>query len=157
MPKPNAAPPSKRLSANSSAGRSSASSFANSGALRLAGRLLWFYQASGIQQLVRDSGILNLFPQSLRVLEAKTPVVKRHFSPDLIAPEELPGGTRSRASADDREVVPPTRYRVGLLTGCVQDLVFSDVNRDTADVLLANDCTVVTPALARLLRLASRA
>ena len=36
-------------------------------------------------------------------------------------------------------------YRVGLLTGCVQDLVYSDVNRDTADVLLANGCTVVTP------------
>ena len=37
------------------------------------------------------------------------------------------------------------RYRVGLLTGCVQDLAFSDVNRDTADVLLANGCEVITP------------
>ncbi|HEX4140897.1 MAG TPA: (Fe-S)-binding protein, partial [Candidatus Methylacidiphilales bacterium] len=36
-------------------------------------------------------------------------------------------------------------YRVGLLTGCVQDLIYSNVNRDTADVLLANGCTVVTP------------
>jgi glycolate oxidase iron-sulfur subunit len=27
----------------------------------------------------------------------------------------------------------------------VQDLIYSDVNRDTADVLLANGCTVVTP------------
>jgi glycolate oxidase iron-sulfur subunit len=34
---------------------------------------------------------------------------------------------------------------VALLTGCIQDLVFSNVNRDTADVLLANGCTVVTP------------
>jgi glycolate oxidase iron-sulfur subunit len=32
-----------------------------------------------------------------------------------------------------------------LLTGCVQDLVYSDVNRDTADVLRANGCAVVTP------------
>ena len=32
-----------------------------------------------------------------------------------------------------------------MLTGCVQDLVFADVNRDTADVLLANGCEVVTP------------
>ena len=37
------------------------------------------------------------------------------------------------------------RQRVALLTGCVQDLVFSQVNRDTADVLLANGCEVVTP------------
>ena len=31
------------------------------------------------------------------------------------------------------------------LTGCVQDLAFSEINRDTADVLLANHCTVHTP------------
>jgi glycolate oxidase iron-sulfur subunit len=36
---------------------------------------------------------------------------------------------------------------VALLTGCVQDLVFSDLNRDTADVLLANGCAVDTPPL----------
>jgi glycolate oxidase iron-sulfur subunit len=35
---------------------------------------------------------------------------------------------------------------VALLTGCIQDLVFPDINRDTADVLLANDCTVDTPS-----------
>jgi glycolate oxidase iron-sulfur subunit len=34
---------------------------------------------------------------------------------------------------------------VGLLTGCVQDLAFPQVNRDTVDVLLANGCEVVTP------------
>jgi glycolate oxidase iron-sulfur subunit len=33
-----------------------------------------------------------------------------------------------------------------MLTGCVQDLVFPDVNRDTVDVLLANGCVVDTPA-----------
>jgi glycolate oxidase iron-sulfur subunit len=106
--------------------------------LRLAGRLLWIYQAIGLQTLVRRSGILNLFPKSLRYLEAKTPTIKRRFSPDLIAPEELPG--RRRPTGDGSRT-----YRVGLLTGCVQDLIYSDVNRDTADVLLANNCTVVTP------------
>jgi len=98
--------------------------------LRLVGRLLRFYQAAGWQALVRRSGVLRLLPKTLHVLEAKTPVVKRHFSPDLIASEE-----KSETGA----------HRVGLLTGCVQDLVYSDVNRDTADVLLANGCTVVTP------------
>ena len=32
-----------------------------------------------------------------------------------------------------------------MLTGCVQDLVYPDVNRDTVDVLLANGCEVITP------------
>jgi glycolate oxidase iron-sulfur subunit len=31
------------------------------------------------------------------------------------------------------------------LTGYVQDLVYPDINRDTVDVLLANDCEVITP------------
>ena len=95
--------------------------------LRFVGRLLWLYQACGLQALVRRSGLL---PKSLRGLEAKTPTIQRHFSPDLISTEEGVG-----------EAV----YRVGLLTGCVQDLIYSDVNRDTADVLRANGCSVVTP------------
>jgi glycolate oxidase iron-sulfur subunit len=118
--------------------------------LRLVGRLLYLYQALGLQSLVRASGILHLFPQSLRGLEAKTPTIQRHFSPDLILEEES-GVDASDSFASMRfSGLPPVpnerkTYRVGLLTGCVQDLIYSDVNRDTADVLLANNCTVVTP------------
>ena len=107
---------------------------ARQGRLRLAGRLLRIYQALGLQTLVRRSGVLRLLPKAWRALEAKTPTIQPHFSPGLIAPEETPGPSGKGA-----------RYRVGLLSGCVQDLVFSDVNRDTADVLLANGCAVVTP------------
>ena len=35
--------------------------------------------------------------------------------------------------------------KVALLTGCIQDIAFSQINRDTADVLLANSCEVHTP------------
>jgi glycolate oxidase iron-sulfur subunit len=98
--------------------------------LRLAGRLLFVYQASGLQKLVRKSGLTGLLPKQLRELEPLTPTVNRHFSDALIREIETP---------------PVRRYRVGLLTGCVQDLIYSDVNRDTADVLLAHDCQVVTP------------
>ena len=44
--------------------------------------------------------------------------MKRHFSDALIRPVETPG---------EHEI------RVGLLTGCVQDLIFQHVNRDTAE------------------------
>lgn len=104
--------------------------FAKPGWLRAAGRMLWLYQASGASAAVRRLGLTRLLPGSLRDLEPATPQVRRHFSDTLIAAEERPE-------------LP--RLRVGLLTGCVQDLVFSDVNRDTADVLLANGCAVVTP------------
>jgi glycolate oxidase iron-sulfur subunit len=100
--------------------------------LRLVGRLLYLYQSTGLQDLFRSMGLLQLFPDRIQQLEPQTPTIQAKFSHQLIAPIEKP--------ADG-----VIRYRVGLLTGCVQDLVFSNINRDTADVLLANGCEVHTP------------
>ncbi len=105
--------------------------FMRPGALRATGRLVSLYQRSGLEAVVRWSGAVRLLPPALRRLEPQTPRIAAKFSNALIAAHEQP-----RAGA---------RYRVALLTGCVQDLVFPDVNRDTADVLLANGCAVDTP------------
>jgi glycolate oxidase iron-sulfur subunit len=99
--------------------------------LRLVGRALRTYQRSGLQALVRRSGVLKLLPRRLQQLEAMTPTVARRFSADLIAPVTPAHGRR--------------RFRVALLTGCAQDLIFSDVNRDTAEVLARHGCEVRTP------------
>jgi len=101
--------------------------------LRLVGRLIRIYQASGTQFLFRKLGAPRLLPKNLRDLEPMTPQICAKFSHQLIRPEEKPAGE--------------PRYRVALLTGCVQDLAFAGVNRDTADVLLQNGCTVVAPPL----------
>jgi glycolate oxidase iron-sulfur subunit len=98
--------------------------------LRAVGRLLYLYQNSGLETLVRKLHLTALLPKRLRELEQLTPRVNRHFSDELIKLNEMP---------------PVKKYRVGMLTGCVQDLTFSDVNRDTVDVLLANNCEVITP------------
>lgn len=105
--------------------------------LRWMGRLLFVYQWTGLDLLMRKVQFFRLIPERLRELETQTPRVAARFSDALIA--EVEGGCRTGASP------VPRRYRVGLLTGCVQDLVFPDINRDTADVLLANGCEVVTP------------
>jgi glycolate oxidase iron-sulfur subunit len=107
--------------------------FMNPRALRFAGRLLRLYQKCGIDRAVRRFGLTRLLPQDLRALEPQTPKIAPAFSNELIDEFE------SRTS--------PAKHRVALLTGCVQDLVFSDINRDTADVLLANGCEVHTPPL----------
>ncbi len=101
-------------------------------ALRTAGRALRLYQRSGLQAMVRRTGLTRLLPADLRRLEPQAPAIAPAFSDALIARQEQPSGGR--------------RARVALLTGCVQDLVFPDVNRDTADVLLANGCEVDTPS-----------
>jgi glycolate oxidase iron-sulfur subunit len=99
--------------------------------LRLAGRAIRLYQTLGLQTLLRRSGSLRLLPQRLRELEALTPDIQPRFSAELIAPVTPAAGAR--------------RYRVALLVGCAQDLIYSDVNRDTAEVLARNGCEVFTP------------
>ena len=101
--------------------------------LQFLGSLMRLYQRLGIQSLVRRSGIMKLFPKRLQEMEAMTPDIQPHFSSELIAPLTPPSGER--------------RYRVAMLTGCAQDLIFSDVNLDTVEVLARNGCEVVTPAL----------
>ena len=105
--------------------------FAKPWLLRLVGQCLRYYQELGLQSLVRRLGLTRLLPGNLGQLEPTTPTVRAHFSDVLIhATEKTP---------------KEERFRVGMLTGCVQDLVFSDINRDTVEVLMENGCTVVTP------------
>ena len=99
--------------------------------LRLAGRALRLYQQLGFQTLLRRSGILNLLPRRLRELEALTPAIQPRFSADLIPPVT--------------PAIGPQKYRVAMLIGCAQDLIFSDINRDTVEVLTRNGCEVITP------------
>ena len=99
--------------------------------LQLVGLVLRLYQQLGFQFLIRRSGILKLLPGRLRELEAMTPDIRPRFSNELIAPVTPASGQR--------------RYRVALLTGCAQDLIFSEINRDTAEVLTRNGCDVITP------------
>lgn len=106
--------------------------------LRLAGRALWLWQASGAQSAFRRLGLTRLLPENLRRLEPQTPPVRRRFSHELIRPVEQPGASTPAAGSRPRR-------RVAVLTGCVQDLFFSDINRATVDVLLANNCEVHTP------------
>jgi glycolate oxidase iron-sulfur subunit len=96
--------------------------------LRLLRLPLLAYQKSGVQALVRRSGILNLFPKQLRVLEA--------LLPQLGSSKSVPNVTAAQG---------PQRRRVGLLLGCVQREFFPEVNAATARVLAAEGCEVVAP------------
>ncbi len=104
--------------------------FTDLGRLRTMTGLLRFYQRSGLQKVVRASGILSLFGR-LGQMEALLPAI-----PGPRLGEALP------------EVIPAKgerRGRVGLLTGCVQRFFFAHVNRVTARVLSDNGYEVVVP------------
>jgi glycolate oxidase iron-sulfur subunit len=99
--------------------------------LALAAASLRFYQASGLQALVRRSGLARLLPGTLPAWEALMPTM-----PPAAERAPLPALTPA---------VGARRARVALLTGCVQSVVFGAHNRATARVLARNGCEVVAP------------
>jgi glycolate oxidase iron-sulfur subunit len=103
--------------------------FANPKRLRLLGRILGTYQKSGLQTLLRSSGLLQLLPARLAAMEALAPQVRQRETFAEVTP-----------------AVGEKRRRVGLLLGCAQREFLSQVNAATARVLAAEGCEVVAPA-----------
>jgi len=96
--------------------------------LRLLRPFLSAYQKSGLQSLVRGSGLLKLFPKQLSAMEALMPKL----------------GTSARIAP----VTPARgekRKRVGLLLGCVQREFVPEINAATVRVLAAEGCEVLAP------------
>ena len=92
---------------------------------------LAIYQKLGMARLVRSTGLLQ------------------RLSPRLAAMESLLPPVTAQSFQDNLPTVVPaqgeTRYRVGMILGCVQRLFFTEVNEATARVLSANGCEVVIP------------
>jgi glycolate oxidase iron-sulfur subunit len=86
------------------------------------------YQRSGLQALLRNTGVLRLAPKRLRAMESLLP----HLPPK----ESIPEVTAAQGAG---------RGRVGLLLGCVQREFFPQVNAATARVLSAEGFEVVAP------------
>src|SRR5438309_10011966 len=86
------------------------------------------YQKSGLQAVVRGSGLLKLLPKKIRAMEALLPKLGPR---ETVAEVTPPAGTKRR--------------RVGLLLRCVQPEFLPQVNAATTRVLAAEGCEVVAP------------
>lgn len=98
--------------------------------LAFAGRLLRFYQCSGLQTLVRGSRLLRLFGR-LEQVEQLLPPIETRFFFDHIG-QVFPAEGRQRA-------------RVAFFAGCIANLAFARLNEATIRVLQKNGCEVVVP------------
>ena len=96
--------------------------------LRLVRGPLRAYQRTGLQALVRRSGLLARLAPTLAAMEEIAPPITRAAR----LPERV-------AARGERRAV------VGLLTGCVQGAFFPGVNAATARVLALEGCDVVVP------------
>ncbi|MBO0827819.1 MAG: 4Fe-4S dicluster domain-containing protein [Streptosporangiales bacterium] len=98
------------------------------GRMRVMRRMLRAYRTLRLDRFVRTVGLYPRLPGPLRAMES--------IAPPLNESVRLP--IRTPAEGERRAVV-------GLLTGCVQDVFFSDVNAATARVLAAEGCDVIVP------------
>jgi glycolate oxidase iron-sulfur subunit len=102
--------------------------FGRLGLMRAAARLLKFYQRSGLRDLVRGSGLLQVL--GLQEVEALAPTISdRFFTPQ------------------DQRFMPPgiARAKAFLHAGCIMHVAFAAWNEATARVLNAAGVEVVVP------------
>ncbi len=86
------------------------------------------YQRTGLQKLLRRSGLLQRLAPTLAIMEDIAPPVGKA--------QKLPERVEARGTR---------RMTVGMLTGCVQGAFFPGVNAATARVLALEGCDVVIP------------
>lgn len=98
--------------------------------LKSAGAMLFVYQSSGLQQLVRRSGFLKLLGKMGRI-EHLTPRAEVPFFFDKVGKTYPAHGEK--------------RYRVAMLAGCLANFTSARLNEATVRVLQVNGCEVVIP------------
>ncbi len=92
--------------------------------------VLWLYQRLGVRWLARKSGLFKLMG---KLGEAEL-IMPNIADPYLKA--KLQDFTPSKGK---------TRYRVGFISGCIMNQVFTETNLATIRVLIENGCDVITP------------
>jgi glycolate oxidase iron-sulfur subunit len=98
--------------------------------MTVSGALLFLYQASGLETLVRALGFLKLLGK-VGQLEQLVPRAEPPFFFSQIGKTFPAQGER--------------RYRVALMAGCIANVCFARLNEATVRVLEQNGCEVVVP------------
>ena len=106
--------------------------FPHSHRLEAAGSLLKLYQKSGMQKMMRTTGMLNMMPTHLAEMEHVMPKITRSVRKKYKKKRVLKAKAERKAE-------------VAFLTGCIMDVMFSDINEATLNVLRRNGNDVVIP------------
>ena len=99
--------------------------------LRIVGGLMWVHQKSGLESLVRSTGLLKLMGPLGKI---------EHLTPEA----QLPSFFNQYGKVFFAE--GPRKYRVAMLGGCIANIFFARLHEATVRVLQKNGCEVVVPA-----------
>ncbi|OGU76916.1 MAG: hypothetical protein A2V93_07580 [Ignavibacteria bacterium RBG_16_34_14] len=99
--------------------------------LKIVSRLLYYYQKSFLPKIVNKLCEFKIFPQRIIVLESLSPKVSKKFSDSAILEITEP----------ENEI----KYTTAFHYGCLMNVMFADINRDTVELLSKTGCKVITP------------
>jgi glycolate dehydrogenase iron-sulfur subunit len=94
-------------------------------------RLLSIYQKSGLQKFLHSSGLFSVLFPKLSEIDKLSPAISKAFSDEILPEYSLP---------EDK-----VKYKTAFLSGCLMNVMFSDINKDTVDVLSECGCSIFTP------------
>jgi glycolate oxidase iron-sulfur subunit len=102
----------------------------NSTRLKQVANVLWLYQSTGLQKVVRKGKLSRILPKSLSAFE-----------------EVLPNLTSPKARRQRPNVFKPgegiqTKWKVAFFTGCIMDAMFERINRLSMELLALAGCEV---------------
>lgn len=106
--------------------------FPHENRLNTVGSLLRFYQKSGLQTTVRKTGMMKIMPKHLVEMEAIMPKVNKPVRKKYKKDQVL------KAKGD-------SKAEVAFMTGCIMDVMFSEINEATINVLRRNGNDVTIP------------
>lgn len=99
--------------------------------IKITAKILSFYQKSAIRKYLHSSNVILKYFGKLIEIDKLAPMVSDYFGDDVI-PEIV-----------KTEAKP--KYKVAILTGCLMDVMFAEVNTDTVEVLHKLGCEVIKP------------
>ena len=99
--------------------------------LKIISRLLYYYQNSFLPNFVKKLCELKILPQRIIELESLSPKVSKKFSdstiPEIIEPQN------------------ERKFKIAFHYGCLMNVMFADINKDTVELLSKTGCRVITP------------
>ncbi|NWF89111.1 MAG: (Fe-S)-binding protein [Ignavibacteriaceae bacterium] len=99
--------------------------------LKLVSKLLRIYQNSFIRKMLHKSGVMKIIFTNLEEIDKLSPTVSEKFSDEIIPEITMPKGE--------------VKYKTAFLSGCLMNVMFAEINKDTVEVLQACNCEVFTP------------
>lgn len=99
--------------------------------LKIFSRLLYFYQNWGLQKFLHSTGIINIFGKNLAEIDKLAPKVSKKFSDSFLPEYYQPKGE--------------TKFKTAMLTGCLMNVMFADINKDTHELLQKIGCKIYAP------------